>query len=488
MTLKYGPELLEKWEPVIGLEVHAQLGTNTKMFCSCRRIYGAPPNTHTCPVCLGYPGALPVPNARAVHLAITMGLAVGCKINMQTVFARKNYFYPDLTKGYQISQSDNPICEHGRLEVLTESGSEKTIGITRIHMEEDAGKLIHGGTDESYVDFNRCGTPLIEIVSEPDIRSPFEAKRYLERLKQILEFTNVSDADMEKGNLRCDANVSVRPRDQTEFGTRTEMKNLNSFRGVERGIFYEIERQVQLLKDGQTVEQCTLNWDDAAGQTRLLRSKEEADDYRYFPEPDLVPVVITEDEVGAINAELPELPAALETRFAKNYGLRNDDIKVLTRSRDMAEYFEAVVSGGADPKIASQWVLGDVLRMINEEQEEIGAFPVSPKALAELIELVEGGVINRNTGKAVFNSMLLEDLSARELVNRDKLAQVSDSSAVDKSVQQVIEAHPQEYMRYVNGEKKLFGFFMGQVMTATRGKGDPAVVRQALQKVLDGQA
>jgi aspartyl-tRNA(Asn)/glutamyl-tRNA(Gln) amidotransferase subunit B len=487
MTLKYGPELLEKWEPVIGLEVHAQLKTNTKMFCSCKRVYGAPPNTHTCPVCLGYPGALPVPNAQAVHLAITMGLAVGCKITRETMFARKNYFYPDLTKGYQISQSDSPICEHGQLEIATETDGDKTVGITRIHMEEDAGKLIHGSAAESYVDFNRCGTPLIEIVSEPDIRSPFEAKRYLERLKQILEFTNVSDADMEKGNLRCDANVSVRLRGQVEFGTRSEMKNLNSFRGVERGIVYEIERQVQLLENGQSVDQCTLTWDDTAGRTRLLRSKEEAHDYRYFPEPDLVPVVITQAEVDAISAGLPELPAALEARFALEYGLRDDDIKILTSSRGMAEYFEATGSAGASPISASQWVLGDVLHIINEEHEDINEFPVSPRALAELINLVDDGIINRNTGKAVFNSMLTEDLSAKELVDRDNLAQVSDTSVLDEIVQQVIDDNPREYDRYMNGEKKLFSFFMGRMMAATRGKGDPAIVRQTLQKALDGQ-
>ncbi|MFB0516230.1 MAG: Asp-tRNA(Asn)/Glu-tRNA(Gln) amidotransferase subunit GatB, partial [Candidatus Neomarinimicrobiota bacterium] len=323
---------MEKWEPVIGLEVHAQLSTDTKIFCQCRRTYGAPPNTYTCPVCLGYPGVLPVLNEQAVEFAIRMGLAVGCRIRPLSRFARKNYFYPDLPKGYQISQYEEPLCEEGSLSFCMEDGSVKTVGITRIHLEEDAGKAIHGLEDESYIDFNRCGTPLIEIVSEPDVHSPEEAHRYLERLKQTLQYVGVSDADMEKGQLRCDANISVRLWGTAEFGTRTEMKNLNSFRGVERGLSYEIRRQVEILEQGGTVEQCTLTWDEAAGETHLLRTKEEAQDYRYFPEPDLVPLVIDQARVEAIRAELPELPAQVEERFTRDYGLRFQDIEILTRS------------------------------------------------------------------------------------------------------------------------------------------------------------
>ncbi len=479
------PAMLEKWEPVIGLEVHAQLATESKMFCRCRRVYGAPPNTHTCPVCLAYPGALPVLNEQAVEFAIRMGQAVGCEVRPLSTFARKNYFYPDLPKGYQISQFDEPICEHGRLSFYLEDGSQSTVGITRIHMEEDAGKTIHGVESESYVDFNRCGTPLIEIVSEPDIRTPEEARRYLERLKQTLEYTAVSQADMEKGNLRCDANISIRPRGDETLGTRTEMKNLNSFRSVERGLTYEIKRQIQVLEAGGEVEQCTLNWDEAAGETQLMRTKEEAHDYRYFPEPDLVPLVVDPQRVTAIKASLPELPAALESRFTEQYGLRSQDVEILARTRQMAAYYEAVVQAGVAPPDAAQWILGEVLRVLNEEHQEIEDFPLKPVALAELIRTTTEGTINRNTGKSVFDKMLKEGLSATEIVERDQLAQVSDAGALADTVRQVIEGSPQELGRYRGGETKLFGYFMGRVMAATKGQGDPKVVRGLLQQVLD---
>ncbi len=477
--------ILEQWEPVIGLEVHAQLATESKIFCRCRRTYGAPPNSHTCPVCLGYPGVLPVLNEQAVEFAIRMGQAVGCRVRPLSRFARKNYFYPDLPKGYQISQYDEPLCEGGSLSFYMEDGSTKTVGITRIHLEEDAGKAIHGLEDESYIDFNRCGTPLIEIVSEPDIRSPQEARRYLERLKQTLKYTGVSEADMEKGHLRCDANISVRPRGDSEFGTRTEMKNLNSFRGVERGLAYEIKRQAELLEQGGEVEQCTLTWDEAAGETHLMRTKEEAQDYRYFPEPDLVPLAVDPSRVEAIGAGLPELPAQIQERFTREYNLRFQDIEILTRERELAAYYEAVVKAGAIPVEAAQWVLGEVLRVLNEEHQEIGEFPMQPDALAELIRLSSGGTINRNTAKSVFDKMLLGGLTAAAIVERDQLGQVSDSAELEDTVRQVVSSLPAELERYRKGEARLLGFFMGQVMRATKGKGDPQVVRGLLQRALD---
>ncbi|UCH09559.1 MAG: Asp-tRNA(Asn)/Glu-tRNA(Gln) amidotransferase subunit GatB [Fidelibacterota bacterium] len=485
MTAQSLASILQKWESVIGLEVHAQLATESKMFCRCQRTYGEPPNSRTCPVCLGYPGVLPVLNEQAVEFALRLGQAVGCTVRSLSRFARKNYFYPDLPKGYQISQYEEPLCEGGSVSFYMEDGTSKTVGITRIHLEEDAGKAIHGLEDESYIDFNRCGTPLVEIVSEPDIRSPQEARRYLERLKQTLEYTGVSEADMEKGHLRCDANISVRPRGREEFGTRTEMKNLNSFRGVMRGLTYEIERQVGILEQGGEVEQCTLTWDESAGETHLLRTKEEAQDYRYFPEPDLVPLIIDPAHVEEIRAGLPELPAALEARFTEKYGLRFEDIETLTSDRELAAYYEAVVKGGVTPQETAQWVRGEVLRVLNEEQQKIGEFPMPPEALAELVQLVSEGTINRNTGKSVFDKMLQERLSAGAIVERDELAQVSDSSALEETVRQVLEGLPEELERYRKGETKLQGFFMGQVMRATRGKGDPQVVKDLLQRLLD---
>ncbi|MCH7574781.1 MAG: Asp-tRNA(Asn)/Glu-tRNA(Gln) amidotransferase subunit GatB [Candidatus Marinimicrobia bacterium] len=479
------PQKLEKWEPVIGLEVHAQLATQTKMFCGCRREYGAAPNTHVCPVCLAYPGALPVINEEAVNLAVRLGLAVGCAVRPFSRFARKNYFYPDLPKGYQISQFDEPICEGGHIDFYLDGGDFKSVRLTRIHMEEDAGKLIHGSGEESYVDFNRSGTPLVEIVSEPDMRTPQEAKAYLDRLKQTLIYTGVSEADMEKGNLRCDANISIRPRGSETLGTRTEMKNLNSFRGVERGLTYEINRQIDLLESGGAVLQASLQWDDAAGVTRVMRIKEEANDYRYFPEPDLVPLMVPAERIDEIRAALPELPSAIEKRYADEYDLKVQDIHVLTRTPQLAQFFEAVIAGGVSPQLAAQWVQGEVLRVLNEERQEIADFAMPPDRLAGLIGLVDSGTINRNTGKAVFDDMLSSGLSAREVVDRDGLAQVSDSDELRLIVRSVVHEMEVELARYKAGEKQLFGHFMGSVMAATRGKGDPRVVRGILQELLN---
>lgn len=479
------PEKLEKWEPVIGLEVHAQLATATKMFCGCKREYGAAPNTHVCPVCLAYPGALPVINGEAVNLALRLGLAVECDIQPLSRFARKNYFYPDLPKGYQISQFDEPICLGGHIDYYLEEGGEKSVRLTRIHMEEDAGKLLHGTGEESYIDFNRSGTPLVEIVSEPDMRTPQEAKGYLERLKQTLIYTGVSEADMEKGNLRCDANISIRLRGSETLGTRTEMKNLNSFRGVERGLTYEINRQIDLLESGGKVTQASLQWDDAAGVTRVMRIKEEANDYRYFPEPDLVPLKVPQEQIDEIKAALPELPSAIEKRYAQKYGLKVRDIQLLTRTPELARFYEAVIAGGVSPLLAAQWVQGEVLRVLNEERQEIGDFAMGPDRLAGLIALVDSGAINRNTGKAVFDSMLSSGLSATDVVDRDGLAQLSDSDELREIVAEVVQDMEAELARYKAGEKKLFGHFMGSVMAATKGKGDPQVVRGILQELLD---
>ena len=479
--------VLERWEPVIGLEVHAQLSTKTKMFCGCRNVYGAPPNSHTCPTCLGLPGALPVANEQAVNYALKLGLAVGSEITTFSRFARKNYFYPDLTKGYQISQYDEPLCSGGAVTIRWE-GASREIPLTRIHLEEDAGKSIHGENgDGTKVDFNRCGVPLVEIVSEPEIRSPGEAKSYLTRLKQILEYLEICDCNMEEGNLRCDANISIRPKGETEFGVKTEMKNMNSFRGVERGLMSEIVRQAEVLDGGGEVRQVTLLWNEAEQKAEVMRSKEEAHDYRYFPDPDLVPLSVSEDALEQARSSLVELPDEREKRFITQYGLKEDDAVILTSETSLAVYFEATVTEGAEASDAAKWILGEALSMIKEEEGSMDSFPVAPDRFAGLLRSVTDGIVSVATGKSVLRKMASNDLTAAEIIEEEGLAQLSDESALSDAVAKVLEDNPDELERYRSGKKALFGFFMGAVMKATGGKSDPKVTRQLLTDALEGK-
>ena len=477
--------ILEHWEPVIGLEVHAQLSTRTKMFCGCRNSYGAPPNSYTCPTCLGLPGALPVANEQAVNFALRLGLALGCEITQLSCFARKNYFYPDLTKGYQISQYDEPLCVGGQVTIRWEN-KVKDIALTRIHMEEDAGKSIHAGNgDGTKVDFNRCGVPLVEIVSEPVIQSPEEAKAYLVRLKQILEYLNICDCNMEKGNLRCDANISVRPLGESKFGVKTEMKNMNSFRGVERGLTSEIVRQAQVLDEGGKVEQVTLLWNEAEQKAEVMRSKEEAHDYRYFPDPDLVPLSVSDNNLDSIRSSLVEMPYEREERFVNQYGLRLKDVLVLSSEKLLADYFEETVSAGAEPAEAAKWIMGEVLSIIKDGGMSLSSFPVMPDQFSGLLNSVKNGTVNVATGKDILRRMVKSDLTAAEIIKKEGLAQVSDENALSEAVAQVVANNPDELGRFRKGKKELFGFFMGEVMKVTGGKSDPKVVKKLLTSSLE---
>ncbi|HOU57385.1 MAG TPA: Asp-tRNA(Asn)/Glu-tRNA(Gln) amidotransferase subunit GatB [Smithellaceae bacterium] len=472
------------FETVIGLEVHAQLLTDTKIFCSCSTQFGAAPNSHACPVCLGMPGVLPVLNKKVVEYAMRMALATHCAINPQNVFARKNYFYPDLPKGYQISQYAYPLAEHGYIMIDTGEGSRK-IGITRIHMEEDAGKLIHDDHNPaSYVDLNRTGVPLIEIVGEPDIRSPEEAAEYLRRLHEILVYLDICDGNMEEGSFRCDANVSIRPRGQKEFGTRTELKNMNSFRNVQRGLEYEVRRQQYLVENGEKIVQETRLWDDAQGVTNPMRSKEEAHDYRYFPDPDLVPVVVDEAWVADIRAGMPELPQAKRERFVNDYQIPAYDAGVLTADKALAGYYEDVVKLCGKPKIASNWVMGDVLKFLNEDKKSIRECPVSAKSLADMIGLIEKGTISGKIAKEVIADMYATGKTPQEIIREKGLVQITDEGALAKTIAAIIEANPGQLADYRGGKEKLFGFFVGQVMKATQGKANPQMVNDLLKKML----
>ncbi|MBH31318.1 MAG: Asp-tRNA(Asn)/Glu-tRNA(Gln) amidotransferase GatCAB subunit B [Candidatus Marinimicrobia bacterium] len=478
--------LLKRWEPVIGLEVHAQLSTTTKMFCGCRNAYGDQPNSHTCPTCLGLPGALPVANEQAVLFALKLGLAVGSEITQFSRFARKNYFYPDLTKGYQISQYDEPLCSGGSVTIRWEGRSQE-IPLTRIHIEEDAGKSIHDEKgDGTRVDFNRCGVPLVEIVSEPVIRSPQEAKAYLTRLKQILEYLNICDCNMEEGNLRCDANISIRPRRETKFGVKTEMKNINSFRGVERGLMSEIFRQAEVLDGGGEVEQVTLLWNEVEQKAEVMRSKEEAHDYRYFPDPDLVPLSVSESDLEEVRSFLVELPHEREERFVTDYSLKEDDAVILASETPLSAYFEATIEAGAPASTAAKWILGEVLSIVKEEGVSMESFPASPKSLVGLLQSVIEGEVTVVTGKEVLREMVSSGLSASEIIEKEGLAQVSDASALSETVAKVLEENPDELKRYRNGKKALFGFFMGEVMKASGGKSDPKVTQKLLTEALNG--
>ena len=473
----------KKFEPVIGLEVHAQLLTDTKIFCSCKNAYGAPPNSLTCPVCLGMPGTLPVLNRKAVEYAIKMGLATDCSITAFSRFARKNYFYPDLPKGYQISQYDEPLCRNGKLKIQV-NGVEKNIGITRIHLEEDAGKSIHG-FDNTLVDFNRCGVALIEIVSEPDLRSPEEAYAYLTKLKQILEYLEICDCNMEEGSLRCDANISLRPIGEEKFGTKTEMKNMNSFRGVERALRFEIERQKAILEKGKNIIQQTMLWDEAKGEARPMRSKEESHDYRYFPEPDLVPLEVDENWKTKISNDLPELPDQKYFRFLNKYNLRHYDAAILTSDKYLAEYFERVNDLINDPQLVSKWIQGEVLRTLSQKNLTSKQIPLAAENLGELLNLIKAGTISANIAKEVFDKMVENNESAKIIVEREKLIQVSDDSELEQIIQTVISENPNEVERYRRGAKNLFAFFMGQVMKKTKGKANPSVANNLLRKALD---
>lgn len=474
-----------EYEAIIGLEVHAQLLTKTKIFCSCSTEFGAPPNTHTCPVCLGMPGVLPVLNRKVVDYAIRMALATNCTIARESRFARKNYFYPDLPKGYQISQYELPIAEHGHIFIEV-NGERRRIGITRIHMEEDAGKLIHDPhRPVSAVDFNRTGVPLIEIVSEPDIRTPEEAGAYLRQLRAVLQYLEICDGNMEEGSFRCDANVSVRPVGTDTFGTRTELKNMNSFKHVENALTYEIERQRGVVEDGRELVQETRLWDEAKGVTVPMRGKEEAHDYRYFPDPDLLPLVIDEGWIEEIRSTLPELPDEKRARFIETYGIPLYDAQVLTSSRSLADYFEACVEHFSKPKTVSNWVMGSILATLKAENKTIEESPVSPERLAELLRLVDSGVISGKIAKTVFDEMVSSGKPPEAIVQEKGLVQVTDADAITEVIEQVLSDHAKEVSDYRGGKTKLFGFFVGQVMKATRGKANPKMVNEILKSLLE---
>ncbi|MGD0964924.1 MAG: Asp-tRNA(Asn)/Glu-tRNA(Gln) amidotransferase subunit GatB [Candidatus Acidiferrales bacterium] len=480
-------EVIARYEPVIGLEVHAQLETVTKAFCGCLTNFGDAPNSNTCPVCLGLPGALPVLNRKALELALRASLALNCKVQQHSRFARKNYFYPDLPKGYQISMYELPLATEGWLDIGAE-GAAKRIGITRLHMEDDAGKSLHEGFSDSdrwsYIDFNRCGVPLIEIVSEPDLRTPAEAYAYLNTLKQILEYTNASDCNMEQGSLRCDANVSVRLRGALKLGTKAEVKNLNSFRYLSHALEYEIERQIGVLESGGTITQETRLWNVAAGRTEPMRSKEFAHDYRYFPDPDLLPVSVSEPDIQHVREEMPELPAAKLARFLRQYGMTPYDAGVLTASRALADYFEAAAKAGAPAKAASNWIGVELLRRLKDAGQEITACPLPPAALAELLKKVEGGEITAASGKKVFAKMFETGQSAAEIVAAEGLGQISDAGAIEKIARAVTAKSPDNVAKYRSGNEGVFKFFVGQVMRETRGQANPQLVNEVLKRVL----
>lgn len=476
----------ERFEAVIGLEVHAQLLTKSKAFAPVAAQYGEAPNTQITPLCIGHPGTLPVVNENLVRYIIKMGLATGCSIAPKSIFARKNYFYPDLPKGYQISQFDTPICFDGFLDIELEE-YDKRIGITRIHMEEDAGKSIHDQDPyNTLVDLNRAGTPLIEIVSEPDLRTPQEAYAYLSKIKQIVQYLEICDGNMEEGSLRCDANVSVRPRGQEKLGTRTELKNMNSFRNVEKAIEYEIYRQIELIEGGGEVVQQTRLWDTTKMQTRVMRSKEEAHDYRYFPEPDLPPIIVSEELLADIKAELPELADVRQKRFVKEYGMSPIDAITITENRYLADYFEEVAKFAGNPKAASNVVLSEVLRVLNEQSIDIGEFNISPERLAELIKLKEEDKINSSAMQEIFNAMLTSDKAAEELAKEMNLIQVSDTGFLETLVDGIIANNPDEVQRFKEGKKQLMGFFVGQAMKESKGKANPKMITQMIIKKLEG--
>ncbi len=476
-----------EFEPVIGLEIHVQLATQSKIFCRCSTEYGAPANKNTCPVCMGLPGVLPVLNKSVLEFAVRLGLATHCAIRLDSQFARKNYFYPDLPKAYQISQFDRPICENGWLDIAV-NGSAKRIRIMRIHMEEDAGKLLHdeGNGSNSYVDLNRAGVPLLEIVSEPDIRSPVEAKAYMEKIHSLVTYLRISDGDMEKGNLRCDANVSIRLKGQQELGTRTETKNINSFRFVQQALDFEIERQIGEVLDGHEITQETRQWDADKKMTYSMRNKEEAHDYRYFPDPDLPVIHISQAWIDNIAQKLPELPDAKQKRFVAKYQLRDEDARRLVVNRPIADFYEAVVAENTDAKLAFSWVMMEMGRVMNETKTGIDEIGISPQRLAELIRMISENSINGKIAKTVFEEMLDNHQFPRTIVDSKGLKQISDSSALERLVLETIDKYPAQVQQYRNGKQKVFGFFIGQIMKATKGQANPQIVNELLKASLDG--
>jgi len=475
-----------QFEPVIGLEVHAQLKTQTKIFCGCSTAFGAPPNTHVCPVCLGMPGVLPVLNREVLAFSLRMALATGCRVNRESRFARKNYFYPDLPKGYQISQYERPLAEHGAITIAGDGGEERRIGITRIHMEEDAGKLVHDpDRPVSRVDLNRTGVPLIEIVSEPDLRAPEEAGAYLRKLRAIVRYLDICDGNLEEGSFRCDANISLRPAGTQPFGTRTELKNLNSFRNVEKAIAYEIERHKELLLEGGAVVQETRLWDPERGRTTSMRGKEEAHDYRYFPDPDLLPVAVGEAWLEEIRASLPELPDARQARFMNAYGLTAYDASRLAAERGVGDYFEACLAHAPAAKPAANWILGELAAWLNAENRSIEQSPVTPVQLGRLLTLIGRGVISGKMAKRVFEEMARSGRDPQAIVDAKGLAQVSDAGELEAVAARVLADAPDEVSAYRQGKKKLMGFFVGQVMRETRGQANPKLANDILKRMLD---
>ncbi|WP_129721332.1 Asp-tRNA(Asn)/Glu-tRNA(Gln) amidotransferase subunit GatB [Xylanivirga thermophila] len=476
---------MSNYETVIGLEIHAELSTHSKVFCGCTTEFGGQPNTHCCPICTGMPGVLPSVNKRAVEYAIKAGLALNCNIAEYSKMDRKNYCYPDLPKAYQISQFDLPLCYGGYLNIEVD-GQVKRIGINRIHLEEDAGKLVHDQSEtESFVDYNRCGVPLIEIVTEPDMRSPEEGRIFLEKVKSILEYIEVSDCKMEEGSLRCDVNVSVRPRGQKEFGIRTEMKNLNSFRAAYRAMEYESRRHIQVLGEGGTIGQETRRWDDALGKSYTMRTKEEAQDYRYFPEPDLVPIVVDRAWVEKLKGELPELPDDKKMRYVDEYGLPEYDAGVLTSSKEVARFFEETVKLYDNPKTVSNWVMGDLLRLLKDRGIEMAEVKITPEGLIDLIKLVDKGVISISIGKTVFEEMFDTGKDAETIVDEKGLKQISDEGALREIVKDVLSNNPKSIEDYKAGKKKAMGYLVGQTMKATKGKANPQMVNKILKEELD---
>lgn len=477
-----------KYEAVIGLEVHTELQTTTKIFCGCKTSFGAEPNTNVCPVCLGLPGVLPVLNKRVLEFAVRAGLALNCEISRFSKFDRKNYYYPDLPKNFQTSQFDLPICERGHLDIEV-NGEKKQIRITRAHMEEDAGKLVHHGTsitdsDYSLVDYNRTGTPLLEIVTEPDMRSAKEAVAYLEKMRAILQYIGISDCRMEEGSLRCDANVSVRPVGQKELGTKAEIKNINSFKGVEKAIEYEALRQAEILEDGGKIIQETRTWDEKEGVTKSMRTKEEANDYRYFPEPDLAPFTVSEEYIEDIRKTLPELPDERRERYIANFGLSSTDAQYMTNDKDTSDYFEKVVAAGADPKASVNWIMGEFASQLSNAGIEIAKAPVTPKNLAKLLALIAKGTISGKIAKKVFAEMWKDGADPEEIVKAQGLVQISDTGALKELVVKVIANNPKAVEDFKAGKKKAVGALVGQIMKETKGKANPKVINELLNDEL----